>query len=77
MFVVSRGSSFLLMTSGGLIRLFSIESFERFFQKNPRYFKGVPLSYEEFAFDIPDYAAGNMAESEMVDLSKSEGLEYS
>ena len=28
-------------------------------------------------FDIPDYAAGNMAKSEMVDLSKSEGLEYS
>ena len=27
-------------------------------------------------FDIPDYTAGNMAESKMVDLSKSEGLEY-
>ena len=65
------------MTSGGLARLFSIESFECFFQKDPRYFKGVPLSYEEFVFDIPDYATGNMAESEVVDLSESEGLEYS
>ena len=69
--------AFLLMTSGGLTRLFSVESFECFFQKDPCYFKGVPLSYEEFVFDIPDYAAGNMAESKVVDLSKSEGLEYS
>ena len=66
----------LLVTRGGLARFFSIESFECFFQKDPRYFKGVPLSYEEFVFDIPDYAAGDMAESEMVDLSKSESLEY-
>jgi hypothetical protein len=36
----------LLATSGGLARLFSIESFECFFQENPRHFKGVPLSYE-------------------------------
>ena len=28
-------------------------------------------------FGIPDYAAGDMAEPEMVDLSKSESLEYS
>ena len=65
------------MTSGGLVRLLSVEPFECFFQKDPRYFKGVPLSYKEFVFDIPDYAAGNMTEPEMVDLSKSEGLEYS
>ena len=77
MFVVSGGSSFLLVTSGGLTRLFSIESFKCFFQKDPRYFKGVPLSYEEFVFDIPDYTAGDMAELEMVDLSKLESLEYS
>ena len=76
-FVVSGDSSFLLVTSGGLTSLFSLESFKCFFQKDPRYFKGVPLSYEEFVFDIPDYAAGNMAESKMVNLSKSEGLEYS
>ena len=28
-------------------------------------------------FDVPDYTACDMAESEVVDLSKSEGLEYS
>ena len=77
MFVASGGSSFSLMTRGGLTRLFSIELFKCFFQKDPRYFKRVPLSYEELMFDIPDYAAGNMTEPEMVDLSKSEGLEYS
>ena len=66
-----------MATSGGLTRLFSVESFKCFFQEYPRYFKGIPLSYEEFVFDIPDYAAGNMAKSEMIDLSKSEGLEYS
>ena len=77
MFVVSGGSSFLLTTSRGLIRFFSIEPFECFFQKDPRYFEGVPLSYEEFVFDVSDYAAGNMAEPKMIDLSKSEGLEYS
>ena len=27
-------------------------------------------------FDVPDYAARNVAETEVVDLSKSEGLEY-
>jgi hypothetical protein len=68
---------FLLTTSGGLARFFSIESFECFLQKDPRYFKGVPLSYKEFVFDIPDYAAGDMAESKVVDLSELEGLEYS
>ena len=76
MFVVSGDSSFLLMTSGGLACLFSIESFECFFQEDPRYFKGVPLSYEEFVFDVPGYTTGNVAKSEMIDLSKSEGLEY-
>ena len=28
-------------------------------------------------FNIPDCTAGNVAESKMVDLSESEGLEYS
>ena len=68
---------FLLVTGGGLLCFFSIESFKCFFQEYPCYFEGVPLSYKEFVFDVPGYAAGNMAESEMVDLSKSEGLEYS
>ena len=73
---MSGGSSFLLATGGGLSYFFSVESFDRCFQKYPRYFKGVPLGYKEFVFNIPDYAAGDVAESEMVDLSKSEGLEY-
>ena len=76
MFVVSGGSSFLLLASGGSARLFSVESFECFFQENPRYFKGVPLGYEEFVFDISDHTTGDVAESEMIDLSESKGLEY-
>ena len=65
------------MTGGGLTCFFSIKSFDGFFEEYPRYFKGVPLSYEEFVFDVSDYAAGNMAESEVIGLSKSEGVEYS
>jgi hypothetical protein len=72
-----RRLQFLLTIGGGLTHFLSVKSFESFFQEYSRYFEGVPLSYEEFVFDIPDYAAGNMAESEMVNLSKSEGLEYS
>ena len=72
-----RAPVFLLAASGSLACFFSVESFECFFQEYPRYFEGVPLSYEEFVFDVPDYAAGNMAKPEMIDLSKSEGLEYS
>ena len=68
--------AFHLLTSGGLVRLFSIKSFECFFQEDPRSFKGVPLSYEEFVFDVPNHTTGDVAESEMIDLSKSEGLEY-
>ena len=67
---------FLLLTSGGSARLFSIKSFECFFQEDPRYFKGVPLSYEEFVFDVPGHTTGDVAKSEMVDLSKLKGLEY-
>ena len=70
-------SGFLLATGGGLTRLFSVKSFECFFQEYPRYFEGVPLSYEKFVFDVPCYTARDMAKSEVVDLSKSEGVEYS
>ena len=56
---------------------FSVESFKGFFQEYPHYFEGIPLSYEEFMFDISCYTAHNVAESEVVGLSKSEGMEYS
>ena len=68
---------FLLATCGGLTSFLSVESFQSFFQEYPRYFKRVPLSYEEFVFDVPDHTTGNVAESEVVGLSKSEGVEYS
>ena len=75
--MVLGGSSFSLVTSGSLIGFFSVESFEGFFQEYPRYFEGVPLSYEEFVFDIPCYTARDMTKSKMVGLSKSESMEYS
>ena len=75
--VLSGDSSFLLATCGGLVGIFSVKSFKSFFQEYPRYFEGIPLSYEEFVFDIPCYTARDMAESKMVDLLKSEGVEYS
>ena len=65
------------MTCGSLSGFFSIESFEGFFQEYPRYFEGVPLSYEEFVFDVSGYTARDMAESKVVDLPKPEGVEYS
>ena len=71
------GLQFLLATCGSLTGFFSVESFKGFFQKYPRYFEGVPLRYEKFVFDVPDYTARDMAESEVVDLSKLEGMEYS
>jgi hypothetical protein len=64
------------LTRGGLACLFSVESFECFFQEDPRYFKGIPLGHEEFVFDVPDHTTGDVAKSEVIDLSKSEGLEY-
>ena len=73
---MSEGSSFLLVTGGSLAGFFSVESFNGFFQEYPRYFEGIPLSYEEFVFDVSDYAACDVAESEVVDLSKFEGVEY-
>ena len=69
-FVSFDGSSFLLAACGSLAGFFSIESFEGFFQKYPRYFEGVPLGYQEFVFDVSSYTARNVAESEMIDLSK-------
>ena len=65
------------MICGSLPSFFSIESFEGFFQEYPHYFEGVPLSYEEFVFDVSGYTARDMAKSEVVDLLESEGVEYS
>ena len=73
----SRAPAFLLATSGSLTSFFSVESFNGFFQEYPRYLEGIPLGYEEFVFDVPCYTARDVAESEVVDLSKSEGVEYS
>ena len=56
---------------------FSVESFKGFLQKYPRYLEGVPLSYEEFVFNVSGYAARDVAKPKVVDLSKSEGVEYS
>ena len=72
-----RGLQFLLATCGCLTSFFSVESFECFFQEYPRYFEGVPLSYEEFVFDVPCYTARDVAKPKVVGLSKSEGVEYS
>jgi hypothetical protein len=60
-----------------LTSFFSIKSFEGFFQKYPRYLEGVPLGYEELVFDVSDHTTRDVAKSEMVDLSKSKGMEYS
>ena len=67
---------FLLATCGSLTSFFSIESFEGFFQKYPRYFEGVPLGYQKFVFDVSCQATRNVAESEVIDLSKLEVVEY-
>ena len=75
--VLFADSSFLLATCRSLGGFFSIESFEGFFQKYPRYFEGIPLSYKEFVFDVPCCTACDMTEPEVIGLSKSEGVEYS
>ena len=72
-----RGLQLLLAACGSLTSFFSIESFKSFFQEYPRYFEGVPLSYEKIMFDVSCYTACDVAESEVVSLSKSEGVEYS
>ena len=71
------GLQLLLATCRSLTSFFSVKSFDGFFEKYPRYFEGVPLSYEEFMFDVPCYTARDMAELKVVGLSKSEGVEYS
>ena len=76
-FVSFNGSSFLLVTCGSLTSFFSIESFEGFFQKYPRYFEGVPLGHQKFVFDVSCQTARNVAESEVINLSKLEVVEYS
>ena len=59
------------------VGIFSVESFNGFSQEYPRYFKGVPLSHEEFMFEVSCHTTHDVAESKMVGLSKSEGMEYS
>ena len=76
-FCCVRGLQLLLVTCGSLASFFSIESLEGFFQKYPRYFEGVPLGYKEFMFDVSCYTTRDMAELEVVNLSKSKGVEYS
>ena len=75
-FVSFGGSSFLLATCGSSTRFFSIESFEGFFQKYPRYFEGVPLGYKKLVLDISCQATHDMAESKVIDLSELEVMEY-
>ena len=69
----------LLVACRGLIRIgvFSVESFERFLQEDPCYFKGIPLGDEEFMFDISFHAARDVAESKVSHLSECECVEYS
>ena len=70
------GAPVLLATCGSLTGFFSIKSFEGFFQKYPRYFEGVPRGYQKFVFDVSCQATRNVAESEVIDLSKLEVVEY-
>ena len=74
---MSGDSSFLLAACGGLTSFLSIESFQGFFQEYPRYFEGVPLGDQEFVFGVSGYTARDMAESEVIDLSELESVEYS
>ena len=68
---------FLLTACGSLSCFFSIESFEGFFQKYPRYFEGIPLSYKKLVFDVSCQTTRNVAKSEVIDLSELEVMEYS
>ena len=67
--MVSVDSSFLLSACRGLSNFSSVKSFEGFFQKYPRYFEGIPLSYEKFVFDISFDTARNVTESGVKRLS--------
>ena len=42
--------------------IFSLEAFDCSSQVDPSYFEGVPLSDQEFVFDVPFNAARNVAE---------------
>ena len=68
-----------LATCQGLIRIwvFLVKLLKSFLQKDPSYFKGIPLSDEEFVFNIPLHATRDVAELEMSCLSESECVEYS
>ena len=67
------------MTCRSLVRfgIFSIETFDRVPQVNPSYFKGAPLSNQEFVFDISFDATRDVAKSQVKRLSKSQLVEYS
>ena len=58
-------SRFLLATSRRLVRVevFSVKSFDGFFQEDPGYLERVPLGDEQFVFDGSFDAARNVAES--------------
>ena len=50
---------------------FLFKSFEGFFQKNPSYFQGVPLSDQKLMFSISFDATRDVAKSEVKHLSES------
>ena len=63
------GLQFLLATCRGLSNFSSVKSFEGLFQEYPRYFKGIPLGYEELVFDISFDATRNVAKPRVKRLS--------
>ena len=67
---------FLLATCRSLTSFFPIESFKGFLQLYPRYFEGVPLGYQKFVLGVSCQTTRDVAESEMIDLSKLEVVEY-
>ena len=68
-----RGLQLLLATGGGLVGfgIFLIELFGCSSQVNPSYFESVPLSDQEFVFDVSFDATRNVAKSQVKRLSKS------
>ena len=58
-------SRILLVASRSLVcvRVFSVESFDSFFQEDPSYFEGVPLGDKKFVFDVSLDATRNVAKS--------------
>ena len=43
--------------------MFSVKSFDGFFQEDPGYFERIPLGDKEFVFDVSFDAARNVAET--------------